>query len=148
MHQWWNEKQTKKLWVFVYIVWQNLSSINLLFLKSGWWYYYMRWVGCSSQFYEPRNIFWDSLAREIDNTTHRHSGFPEAKSHGQSFSHEDIGIMTTHESSLQLIQLPWIEIGSRSTTFLTSASICIIRLWKEKNRVEHQKKKNHLIHSW
>ena len=66
------------------------------------------------------------LAREIDNTTHCHSGFPEAKSHGQSFSHEDIGIMTTHESPLQLIQLPRIEIGSRSTTFLTSASICII----------------------
>ena len=67
-----------------------------------------------------------SLAREIDNTTHCHSGFPEAKSHGQSFSHEDIGIMTTHESPLQLIQLPGIEIGSRSTTFLTAASISII----------------------
>ena len=102
----------------------NLSLIKVPFFQSRIGPKIMVLKKCSVQFMNRETSL--RLAREIDNTTHCHSGFPEAKSHGQSFSHEDIGIMTTHESPLQLIQLPRIEIGSRSTTFLTSASICII----------------------
>ena len=46
----------------------------------------------------------------LNSYTYSYSGFPKDKSHSQGFSHENIRIMTADESTLQLIQLPGIEV--------------------------------------
>ena len=46
----------------------------------------------------------------LNSFTYSYSGFPKDKSHSQGFSHENIRIMTADESTLQLIQLPGIEV--------------------------------------
>ena len=56
--------------------------------------------------------------------TYCNSGFPKIKSEGQRFSHEYVRIMACMKCTLQLIELPGIEIGSRSPLF------SVFRFWK------------------
>ena len=43
--------------------------------------------------------------------------FLKVQSHGKSFPHEDVRVVTGLKRSLQFLQLPSAEIGSRATAF-------------------------------
>ena len=70
----------------------------------------------------------------LNSFTYSYSGFPKDKSHSQGFSHENIRIMTADESTLQLIQLPGIEVcawpPTSAVTRTPTSTVCVIRFCK------------------
>lgn len=66
----------------------------------------------------------------MEEVTYSDSGLLEVESEGERLPHEDVRVVTGEEGSLQLLQLPRVEVGPRSPplareVLLTSAQVAI-----------------------
>ena len=63
----------------------------------------------------------------VCSTTYGHAALGESQAHGQRLPHEDVGVVSRLEGSLQLLQLPAVEVGPRATP-LRGRVLAVIKL--------------------
>ncbi|GBL88109.1 hypothetical protein AVEN_133752-1, partial [Araneus ventricosus] len=96
-------------------------------------------------YFFPKSVQWipkltrrDSLG--VYYVLYLYSRFDEVQPHRQSFSHEDVGVVGSFESFLELFQLPAVEIGPRPPPFPLTATrgtrvVLAVRVaWKRKQK--------------